>query len=67
MRSMTDPKLFWKEMPGANLYLLADKIASLNIRYEFPGEDFTEDTEQVMRGFGEEVTAEYEKGERGDR
>jgi hypothetical protein len=31
-----DPRGYWKEIPGAKLYIFADKILNLNLNYESP-------------------------------
>jgi hypothetical protein len=44
-----DPKTYWKDIPGANFYLPADKIANLNIRYETPESELILDIERLLK------------------
>ena len=41
-----DPRGYWKEIPGAKLYIFADKILNLNLNYESP-----EPSAQVVEEF----------------
>jgi hypothetical protein len=44
-----DPRDYWKEIPGANFYLPADKIANLNIRYEPVPDELLDDVKRLMK------------------
>lgn len=44
-----NPDAYWAEIPGANFYLPAEKIANLNIRYEAPLDELVKDVEQWVR------------------
>lgn len=44
-----DPKKYWKDIPGVNFYLPADKISNLNIRYETPESELIRDVERLLR------------------
>ncbi len=44
-----DSRDYWTEIPGANFYLPAEKIANLNIRYESPDRELLEDVEEWMK------------------
>jgi len=43
------PTDYWKDIPGANFYLPAEKIANLNIRYEPPQRELLQDVEELMK------------------
>lgn len=47
-----DAKKYWKDIPGANFYLPADKIANLNIRYETRESELILDVERLLKGMG---------------
>lgn len=51
-----DPADYWADIPGANFYLPADKIANLNIRYEEPMGELVKDVEDWMRELDPETT-----------
>ena len=59
-----NPDDYWADIPGANFYLPADKIANLNIRYEAPLTELVRDVEDWVRTFSPEgsivVTVEAE-------
>lgn len=57
-----DPGEYWTEIPGTNFYLPADKIASLNIRYEAPRSELIQDLEELLRGMNldESVTISFD-------
>jgi hypothetical protein len=57
-----DPKEFWREIPGTNFYLPADKIANLNIRYEAPPSELILDLERFLKSMNlsESVTVSFE-------
>jgi hypothetical protein len=47
-----DSRKYWKDIPGANFYLPADKIANLNIRYETPESELILDIERLLKSMG---------------
>lgn len=57
-----DPREYWAEIPGANFYLPAEKIANLNIRYEIPRKEMIRDVEEWMKSMdlGESITVSLE-------
>lgn len=61
-----DAEKYWKEIPGANFYLPAEKIANLNIRYETPQRELIQDIERFVKSMnlGESVTVSLESSDR---
>ena len=59
------PKDYWKEIPGANFYLPAEKIANLNIRYNAPQKELRQDLERWLESLnlGESVTISLESSD----
>jgi hypothetical protein len=47
--STRNPALFWREIPSAKLYILADKIVNLNLNYQPPLD--TTDSEDIVKKF----------------
>lgn len=43
-----NPKEYWKDIPGAKLYLFAERISNLNIRYETPERELLEDVKRLL-------------------
>jgi len=57
-----DPKKYRRDIPGANFYLPADKIATLNIRYETLQTELIQDVERLLKSINlpESVTVSLE-------
>jgi hypothetical protein len=43
-----NPKDYWKDIPGAKLYLFAERISNLNIRYETPQQDLLQEVKRLV-------------------
>jgi hypothetical protein len=43
-----NPKNYWTDIPGAKLYLFAERISSLNIRYETSELELLEDVKRLL-------------------
>jgi len=57
-----DPKKYWTEIPGAKLYLFAERISNLNIRYETPQRELLQDVRRLLQTLNpdEQITVTME-------
>jgi hypothetical protein len=61
-----DPKKYWKDIPGAKLYLFAERISNLNIRYVTPELELLQDVKRLIASMnlGESVTVSLEASDK---
>jgi hypothetical protein len=61
-----DPKTYWTKIPGAKLYLFAERISNLNIRYVTPELELLQDVKRLIESMnlGKSVTVSLEPSEK---
>lgn len=63
-----DPKEYWKDIPGAKLYLFAERISNLNIRYETPELELLKDVKRLLEKMNpnESITVSMEASDKAE-
>lgn len=61
-----NPNEYWKHIPGAKLYLFAERISNLNIRYETPELELLEDVKRLLKKLSsdESITVSMEDSDK---
>ena len=61
-----NPKDYWTAIPGAKLYLFAERITNLNIRYETPELELLKDVKKLLESMNpdESITVSMEANEK---